>query len=329
MHQGGGEAEHWRRGARWLSKADSAAQFFAPARPFACSFHVSRDRQFKRRGADGGDSGRMSAEEVQSLVSGELLAQRAGVQAELASATPERRVTAARDRVRRSAAQLAAALAQIDAFDGTVRAAEGPAAAAPDTHSSPQPGGDRHASTGAASAGCSAGPDGDEPPVSAGSLSRSAASVHLESLRALSTAVREPLRAALRLLEERLPAGVGSARSQLSDASLDRVGTSDAALDECVSSLEAINVSATAVAGAAAAEADALDSCSADLGRAAQLVLQFLDDDARRIGAGMEDVASRLASQLLLLQAQEESSSSRLFLSRDDHAAAPADLAAE
>ena len=131
-------------------------------------------------------------------------------------------------------------------------------------------------------------------------VSRSAATVHLESLRALSTAAREPLQAALRLLQEHLPEGVGSARSQLSDASLDRVGASDAALDDYMTALEAINVSARAVAGAAATEADALDSCSVDLGRAAQLIVQYLDDDARRMGAaaGMEDAMARLASQL-------------------------------
>ena len=269
-----------------------------------------------------------SAQAVESLLHCELEARRAGVRAELANTTPERRVNAAQARVARSAEQLAAALAQIDAVDATTKAAAGDTV--PITHSS-QPGGDRLASTAAASAGSAAleaAPSADGRDVH--TASRSAATVHLESLRALSTAAREPLRAALRLLEEHLPEGVGSARSQLSDASLDRVGASDAALDECMTSLEAILVSARAVAGAAYGEADALDSCSVDLGRAAQLVVQYLDDDARRMGAaaGMEDVIVRLASQLQQIEAQANADA-HLFFSSDDHAAAPTDPAAE
>jgi hypothetical protein len=195
-------------------------------------------------------------------------------------------MNATQARVARSAEQLAAALAQIDALDATTKAAAG--ATAPVVHSL-----DGQASGVVASAGPEAADGGD-----VHNESRSAATVHLESLRALSTAALEPLRLASRLLEEHLPEDVGSARSQLSPDCLDRVGASDAALDDYVTALEAIAVSAQAVGGAAAAEADGLGSVN--LGCAAQLMVQYLDDDARRMGAaaGMEDVVARLASQL-------------------------------
>lgn len=281
-------------------------------------------------------NGKPSAD-VQSFVEEQLNIKRHGVQAALGSQAPELRLEAARERIRRSAEQLAAALSAVDALDSGGR--ESAASSAGDALHGVHPGELQSVAMAGVDGGlesttCDRTPHGagfpaetssdgdglpqtvahigtfDATPPGFHAMPRSATDLHFESLLALTTAAVGPMHACVDLLEERCPLALPSADSAQKQAFDDSCIESAspalvAALGDYALSLQAVHASARDLRHASDEEVQACEACVEDQLSAVQLLLHHLHDDHEQWtgkAAKEEGDAARLSEQLLALQ---------------------------
>jgi hypothetical protein len=240
---------------------------------------------------------RTPGEDVQHFLAEQLAIQRAGVRASLASHLPDARLEAARERIRKSAEQLAAALSAVGTLDNR---SEGTA-----TPSSPPPCEETPAAVSAPFPRHNAD---DEPARS--DTSAQSGDLHMDSLLALSTAAVGPMQACVELLDKHCPDLPPSSSEQQPFNNNTDVGSAgaavQAALDEFGVSLNALHASARELRQVSAEEAQTCEACVDDLSAALQSLLRHVHDDGDIMGRALraERAALLLTEQLRVLQQQ-------------------------
>lgn len=238
---------------------------------------------------------RTPGEDVQHFLAEQLAIQRAGVRASLANHSPDARLEAARERIRKSAEQLAAALSAVGTLDnrseGTATPSSPPGEETPASVSAPFP---RH--------------NADDEPARSDASAQSG-DLHMDSLLALSTAAVGPMQSCVELLDKHCPDLPPFSEQQPFNNNTD-VGSAEAAvqaaLDEFGVSLNALHTSGRELRQVSAEEAQTCEACVDDLSAALQSLLRHVTDDGDIMGRALraERAALRLTEQLRVLQQQ-------------------------